>query len=275
MDVVLGDKTWYPPWTSTRSRALRPSQRTRPMFATPEPSPESAQRFHPSQPPPGSPHRPVMLQALPGIHGLPSQLGSRSLTVRATPPHNLQTKQAELDKGAVVDAISSIGLRSRRAQQNPVTRSIGLRAIFKTLGAQLSPFGKTFEKFPSPLEQGRSTEHRRNAPASPVGRNYAAHGPFDTLLKLENPSGRTLPTLSSSPMSMGLHSMAASPDLSPTRDSDREQNNPRQGDLYLDGPILGRWLTQQLDHELVRPRAGISAVDPRITPSWGGPSLAT
>jgi hypothetical protein len=69
--------------------------------------------------------------------------------------------------------------------------------------------------------------------------------------------------------------MMAPPDLSTTRDSDHEQNNLRQGDLYLDGPILGRWLTQQLDHELIRPRAGILAVDPRITPSLGGPSLPT
>ncbi len=50
---------------------------------------------------------------------------------------------------------------------------------------------------------------------------------------------------------------------------------PEGGDLYLESSILRRWLFQSLDREVVRPRSGIIAVDPRVTPPWAGPSFAT
>jgi len=47
---------------------------------------------------------------------------------------------------------------------------------------------------------------------------------------------------------------------------------PTQADLYIDGAVLGRWVTRHLERQLVRPPSGIAAVDPRLTPGWAGPA---
>jgi hypothetical protein len=59
------------------------------------------------------------------------------------------------------------------------------------------------------------------------------------------------------------------------REDKEKGSRAGEGDLYLEGAAMGRWLTQYLGQEFARPRSGIMGVDPRITPSWGGPSLAT
>jgi len=45
-----------------------------------------------------------------------------------------------------------------------------------------------------------------------------------------------------------------------------------QADLYIDGAVLGRWVTRHLERQLIRPPSGIAAVDPRLTPGWAGPA---
>lgn len=45
------------------------------------------------------------------------------------------------------------------------------------------------------------------------------------------------------------------------------------GDLYLETYQLGRWLKTYVGQQLIRPRSGMMAIDPRSTPPWGGPSL--
>jgi hypothetical protein len=42
--------------------------------------------------------------------------------------------------------------------------------------------------------------------------------------------------------------------------------------LHIDGGLLGRWVAKTLEREVTRPCSGITAVDPRITPGWAGPS---
>jgi hypothetical protein len=46
-----------------------------------------------------------------------------------------------------------------------------------------------------------------------------------------------------------------------------------EGVIYLEAAELGRWLQDYLSEQIIRPQPGIIAVDPRLTPSWGGPSL--
>ena len=38
--------------------------------------------------------------------------------------------------------------------------------------------------------------------------------------------------------------------------------------VYLDASILGEWMTRHLEQQVTRPRAGVTAVDPRLSPSW-------
>jgi hypothetical protein len=47
------------------------------------------------------------------------------------------------------------------------------------------------------------------------------------------------------------------------------------GEIYLDAIELGQWLTDYMSREIAQSRYGIMAIDPRVTPSWGGPSLGT
>ena len=42
-------------------------------------------------------------------------------------------------------------------------------------------------------------------------------------------------------------------------------------DICLDGAVLGRWVMRYLEQQVIRPHGGITAVDPRLTPTWAGP----
>ena len=47
-------------------------------------------------------------------------------------------------------------------------------------------------------------------------------------------------------------------------------SGPAQGDVFLDGMRLGRWMTSHLAHEATQPPTGASAFDPRMGLSWPG-----
>jgi hypothetical protein len=48
-----------------------------------------------------------------------------------------------------------------------------------------------------------------------------------------------------------------------------------QGDVYLDGTLLGRWVVDHLTRSMDRPRAGITGFDPRLTATWPGAPIGT
>jgi len=41
-------------------------------------------------------------------------------------------------------------------------------------------------------------------------------------------------------------------------------------EIHLDGGVLGRWIVRYLGELVTQPHAGITAVDPRLTPTWAG-----
>jgi hypothetical protein len=45
---------------------------------------------------------------------------------------------------------------------------------------------------------------------------------------------------------------------------------PTQGDVYLDGVRMGRWMASTLAREASRPQGGTTHFDPRMGPSWPG-----
>jgi hypothetical protein len=48
-----------------------------------------------------------------------------------------------------------------------------------------------------------------------------------------------------------------------------------QGDVYLDGSRLGRWIVNHLAKAAERPRAGATGFDPRLTATWPGAPIGT
>ena len=46
------------------------------------------------------------------------------------------------------------------------------------------------------------------------------------------------------------------------------------GDLYLDGYMVGRFISEYLAEAATRPPAGATGFDPRISPAWSGPAGA-
>jgi hypothetical protein len=73
----------------------------------------------------------------------------------------------------------------------------------------------------------------------------------------------TTPRLAASPTYPGA---SAAP---PPRDS---LNGPRQGDVYLDGTRLGRWIADRLAGDAGGPQSGITGFDPRLGATWPGAS---
>ncbi len=47
-------------------------------------------------------------------------------------------------------------------------------------------------------------------------------------------------------------------------------SGPVQGDVYLDGARVGRWMSDRLAREADRPQGGVTSFDPRLGPAWPG-----
>jgi hypothetical protein len=47
-------------------------------------------------------------------------------------------------------------------------------------------------------------------------------------------------------------------------------SGPVQGDVFLDGARVGRWMSDRLAREADRPQAGMTGFDPRLGPAWPG-----
>lgn len=51
--------------------------------------------------------------------------------------------------------------------------------------------------------------------------------------------------------------------------------SPVQGDVYLDGSRLGKWVVDHLTKSLDRPRTGTTGFDPTLTATWPGAPIGT
>jgi hypothetical protein len=45
---------------------------------------------------------------------------------------------------------------------------------------------------------------------------------------------------------------------------------PAQGDVFLDGTRVGRWMSDRLARDVDRPQSGVTGFDPRLGPAWPG-----
>lgn len=58
-------------------------------------------------------------------------------------------------------------------------------------------------------------------------------------------------------------------DCGDAEDTGTQSITSGHGSLYVDGSVLSRWIIDQLDRQAALPRSGVTAIDPRMTPSLG------
>jgi hypothetical protein len=112
----------------------------------------------------------------------------------------------------------------------------------------------------APVQAERGESHPRTGPgpaAEPVAARYPAAPFFPQAPNVTTPRGVASPSYPGA---------SAAP---PPRDS---QNGPRQGDVYLDGSRLGRWIADRLAGDAGGPQSGITGFDPRLGATWPGAS---
>lgn len=87
------------------------------------------------------------------------------------------------------------------------------------------------------------------------------------------PAGVDAPLPGAAPNSAGplptpRPSAAAALPAAPTAAA--SSSGPAQGDVYLDGARVGRWMSNRMAREAERPQAGVTGFDPRLSPAWPG-----
>jgi len=68
---------------------------------------------------------------------------------------------------------------------------------------------------------------------------------------------------------------ATTPTASPTAQDGGSSGGPTQGDVYLDGARVGRWMATYLARSAARPPGGTTGFDPRQTIAWPGAAVGS
>jgi hypothetical protein len=204
------------------------------------------------------------------LHPLPSWLASSKLIAPKAPTGSFRTRQHQVVKpnGQQIGQKTPAVLQVHRS---PTIQSVVRETNIHVLASRRSGFDPTLGKSPSLSEHIRSKQVRHRAGAAPVGYGYVGDGRLDTTMRHSNTPTRAISTASQSRVVGWSKPWAAKSDLNGYEESNERTDRTGRGDLYLEGSVLGRWFAQHLNREVIRPRAGIMAVDPRMTPSWGGP----
>jgi hypothetical protein len=110
-----------------------------------------------------------------------------------------------------------------------------------------------------------STAVGSEAPWTPQTERMADRVPATTQLQAQaNPAAPGAPGLLPTPASAPPAAAAA------TEATNAMPPAPEQGNLYLDGARIGRWMIDHLTREVDRPQTGIAGFDPRLSPTWPG-----
>jgi hypothetical protein len=82
------------------------------------------------------------------------------------------------------------------------------------------------------------------------------------------PSAEPASTSQQAPARPASTSAALAPPAAPVAAT--ASSGPAQGDVYLDGARVGRWMSDRLAREVDRPQTGVTGFDPRLGPAWPG-----
>lgn len=189
------------------------------------------------------------------------------------PGKNVQTDTLHHTSLVAQRWVGAVSQRMTRPFQTTAAQPIAPGAAVGLLVSRVRSGG-------SPLEIGRpfkesaiQSRRQRVVATAPFAHYRVGDEPGDPFIRSAISRGGT----ALSPLSSPTFAVSRSkvPPTNPLEKENGINGNSRslQGELYLDDSMLGRWLTQYLSREVIRPRTGIMAIDPRVTPSWGGPSL--
>ena len=166
----------------------------------------------------------------------------------------------------------------QKSRNAPATHSIALARIIQAVVLQNTRLAENSRIAKSLSEHVRMARPLPATALAPVGYYHLGGGQRDVMIgPRKGFTGAIWPRPSSSGSS-AAHSEKAryTPGgLQDNGDKGKGEQIAQEGRFYLEGSALGHWLIKRLNLEISQPRSGIMAVDPRITPSWGGPSLAT
>jgi hypothetical protein len=271
---MFGLKVDRPPWARPSSLALRSPRPTSTVAATPRMSLYVARQYRPSRASLGSFRGPVITRPSPDMRPLPSWVTSPWSKAPIAVGSHIRTRPRQVNRPASRQIVTTAPMTSQ-SHRTPVTQAVALEAIVPVLAPRLSGLGQTVRKSRFSSEYALPASVPNTAAVAPSGDNYTGDEPFGAEIQLANTAFRAISARPPAQTSTVSRRKAARSDPNGPQDGTGKEHDTRQGDLYLEGSVLGRWLTQHLNREIIRPRAGIVAVDPRITPSWGGPSLGT
>lgn len=229
-------------------------------------------------------HRPL------AVHGGPLGRLAKSQSSRNTCPPALLLGSPRIKIPALRRDYGQVAQRRGEAQANQQTNAtapasqqphlgsvnefVSMEAMAGLLGPQLFGISQISGARGSPSEHIRGAGFHHVAIVAPSPRNHGVGQPLGARTRAAKISPPATPTAPSLQSSMSLRLRTDPNKSNEIRDSAADPNKNRRGDLFLEGAALGRWLTQYLNREIMRPRYGIMAVDPRVAPSWGGPSLS-
>jgi hypothetical protein len=258
----IGRLSWVKP--TSPARGLQRQGRAT-MITTPQLSPRVFRQYRPLWVPPGQFHPPAISRPFRDTRLHTQWLTSPQLKAPVVAADRTRTGSRQVN-GLVSHQVQTSAPVPRRSQRLQVAPSIALESIVQAVASRLPDFGKTMERSRSLSEHTRSTRPGGAPAVASFVYNDALAGPFNHITQPVSRSSEATSPPSLSPSATVSRLKTTQSNRSGIRGNSGKEAKSRKGDLYLEGSVLGRWLIEHLNREISRPRAGILAVDSRITP---------
>ncbi len=263
----------HAPSAKPASPLIRSKKSAWPLIMSLQPSTPLNHNHRSSQMASGPVSRRVVSRPVGELHPLPYQPVSLKSYAHAAVGHAARNEAQQISKmgsrRANPTALLTPGSRQISHKQSMALKATALVPVYR-----FPPSRKIVGRYRAPPEYARAATHQVIPAVAPSSNRFLDDGT----------SGLNSPLVSLRTdriqSALQVRISTAFGDNTPPSRADRIQASNdsrreiRHGDLYLEGSVLGRWLIQHLNREIIRPRSGMMAVDPRITPPWGASSLA-
>jgi hypothetical protein len=130
-----------------------------------------------------------------------------------------------------------------------------------------------------PMVQSRGTDFAGWSPVQPPGKEFGGWSapvvpPVSPVVSSQiGPSTAVAPVATMPTVTMPTAASQAPAPVPTTvvaQHPAQATSGPSQGDVFLDGIRVGRWMTNMLAREAARPQSGATPFDARMGPSWPG-----
>ena len=271
---IVGLKAGRLPWVAPTTLAFQPQRSTKMTTTTLSRTHQVDYQDNPSRASSVSFRQLTVSRPLQALLSLPRRVLAATSKAPIVPSNYTWTTPRQQEKPAsrVVNAIALLPPQPHRASAR---HPIAIETIVQALASQFSSSMRAFGQPHPSSERHGSARRRLPAAVAPFGYSHPSSRRLGGFAQHLSRFSETISTEFPSRATAASHSTTMRRNPSYIKDEYDNGNSTGRGDLHLEGSVLGRWLTQHLTREVIRPRAGIITVDPRITPSWGGPSLFT